>query len=50
MRITYLTMAVTAFGLSLVTGDAVPIATSSFILVASLLVAVISTGRERREG
>lgn len=48
VRVAYLVVAVMAFGLSLVTGDALFISTSGLILVAALLTALILTRRERR--
>lgn len=48
--IAYVTMAVVAFGLSLVAGEAPFIAMTAFGLVVSLLGALIATRQERREG
>lgn len=49
VRIAYVTMAVVAFGLSLVAGDSLFIAMSGFILIVSLLGAFIATKQERQE-
>lgn len=49
VRNTYVTMAVVAFALALVDGNTVPIATGSFLLVVSLLGALIATRQERQE-
>jgi hypothetical protein len=48
-RIAYVAMAVVAFGLLLVTGDVVPIASGGFVLGAALLGAFIATSQERQK-
>lgn len=42
-------MAIVAFGLSVIAGDVPFVATSGFVLAASLLGASIATRRERQE-